>query len=193
MQINILKVIFNNPQTVYSFIELLMTTRSTKKNLQASISYYISTGDLYHIRRGLYAKNANYNKLELATKILTPAYISFETVLRSAGIVFQYYSQIFVASYKSREIICNDQTYTFKSIKSKILTNPLGVKILDSYSIATPERAFLDIIYLNKNYYFDNLEPLNWDKVYEILPIYNNKSMQKRVKMYHNAFKDGLI
>lgn len=193
MQTNVLKAIFNNSQTVYSFDELLLATRATERDLQASLTYYTSTGDLYHIRRGLYAKDKEYNKLELATKILTPAYISFETVLRDSGIIFQHYNQIFIASYQTREIICDNQTYTFRSIKNMILTDPLGIKILDKYSIATPERAFLDTVYLNKNYHFDNLEPLNWDKVYEILPIYNNQSMQKRVQKYHKALKEGLI
>ncbi len=193
MQTNVLKAIFKNNQTVYSFSELLLLTKSTERGLRASLTYYISTNDLYHIRRGLYAKDINYNKLELATKILTPAYISFETVLRNAGIIFQHYSQIFVASYQAREIICDNQTYTFKSITSRILTDTLGVKILDNYSIATPERAFLDTAYLNKNYHFDNLEPLNWDQVYKILPIYgNNRSLQKRVEAYHDTLRKGL-
>ncbi len=60
----------------------------------------------------------------------------------------------------------------------------------DTYSIASPERAFLDILYRTKQYHFDNLEPLDWVKVYELLPIYGeNKSMRKRVDMYHTSFK----
>ena len=144
---------------------------------------------MYHIRRGLYAKNAHYDRLELATKIYTPAYISLETVLAKSGIIFQYYSQIFVATYQSKELNCDGQTYVFKTIKPTILTNSQGIEVRDNYSIATPERAFLDTIYLNKEYYFDNLEPLNWNTVYSLLPIYSNKSMVERVKKYHDSYK----
>jgi predicted transcriptional regulator of viral defense system len=179
-------------QTIFSFKDLLLQWGRdlTPAQLAAKINYRVKHGDLYQIRRGLYAKNTNYNHLELATKILTPAYVSFETVLNTAGITFQYYSQIFVASYQTRTITCDGQTYIFKQIKSTILTNSLGIETHNNYAIASPERAFLDIVYLNKNYHFDNLEPLNWDKVHEILPIYgNNKSMLKRVNLYYQAYK----
>lgn len=161
------------------------------ENIRAQIGYYVRKGDLYHIRRSLYAKNKDYDRLEAATKIMTPAYISFETVLRQAGIVFQYYDSIFVASTHSRTIICDKQEYVFRRIKEHILTNPLGIKIQDAYSIATPERAFLDLLYLNKDYYLDNPRPLNWKLVFEILPIYANKRMSKVVEEHYTAFKQN--
>ena len=59
----------------------------------------------------------------------------------------------------------------------------------DNYFIAVPERAFLDIVYLNKDYHFDNLSVLNWNKVFEILAIYGgNKRMEKKVKEYYKNF-----
>ncbi len=187
----ILKEILKADQTVFSFKELLLKFKEfDREALKSKLNYYVKRGDLYHIRRGLYAKNADYNCFELATKIFIPSYISFETVLRSAGIIFQYYSQIFVASYQSREVVCGGQTYVFRTIKPIILTNSLGIEIRKEYSIATAERAFLDTVYLNPRYYFDNLEPLHWDKVYEILSVYgDHKNMQKRVDMYYDSFK----
>jgi len=185
---NILKKLLKTHQTVFSFKELLIKSKSKEDNLKSQLNYYIKNGDLYHIRRGLYAKNKNYNKLELAVKILTPSYVGFETVLSQAGIIFQYYSSIFVASYQSREIKCDNHVYIFRKIKSEILTDFTGIQILNNSSIATPERAFLDILYLHKEFYFDNLEPINWKKVYEILPIYKNKRMSNIVKKYHQEF-----
>ena len=87
-------------QTAFSIKELLLSFRSMDKGLlKSKLHYYAKKGDLYHIRRGLYAKDAQYDRFELAIKIFIPSYISFETVLASAGMIFQYYSQIFVASY----------------------------------------------------------------------------------------------
>lgn len=193
---NYLKKILRTNQTVFSFKDLILQFRTDDTEaLKSKISYYIKKGDLYHIRRGLYAKDANYNRFELATKILTPSYISFETVLARAGVIFQYYSQIFVASYQTREIICDETTYSFKTIKPRILTNPEGIELLETYSIATPERAFLDTIYLTKDYHFDHLDPLDWDKVYTLLlSVYeDNKIMHTRVNYYYKAFKNSLI
>jgi hypothetical protein len=107
-----------------------------------------------------------------------------------AGINFQYYQKIFVASYLSREIKTNEQMYYYRKIKDSILTNSLGLESKDNYSIASPERAFLDVIYLNKDYHFDNLSILNWDKVFEILSIYgNNKRMNKTLRQYYQNYK----
>lgn len=191
MQKNFLHELLRMDQTVFSFKELILKFPTIKiRSLTSQLSYYVKNGDLYHIRRGLYAKDTHYNKLELATKILTPAYISFETVLQSAGVIFQHYSQTCIASYQSKEIICDGQTYSFRTITSTILTRHEGIDRHENYSIASPERAFLDSVYLHKHYHFDNLDRLDWDKVYEIVPIYgDNQAMAKRVKMYHNSCK----
>lgn len=178
--------------TVFTLKEILLASGETNADLlKRRLNYYVKKGELYSIRRGFYAKDKNYNKLELATKIYTPAYISFETVLRQAGMIFQYYESIFVASYLTREISVDSQTYQYKKIKNTILTNSAGIETKDNYSVASPERAFLDILYLNKNYYFDNLGPLNWDKVFELLLIYGNKRMEKVVKQIFNNYKEN--
>jgi len=180
-----LSKILRTKNTVFTFKDISLLWRETDANLvKRRISHYVKTGKLYSIRRGIYAKDKNYDQFELATKIYTPSYISFETVLAKAGIIFQYYEQIFIASYLSREITIDDERYTYKKIKDSILTNSLGIEIKDNYSIANPERAFLDIIYLYKDYHFDNLSPLNWEKVFDILPIYQNKKMEERVQKY---------
>lgn len=188
---DILNILKSN-KTVFSFKDILLT--SSEENpalLRRRLYHYTKHGDLYHIRRGLYAKGKNYDKFELATKIFTPSYISFETVLGKAGITFQFYGKIFVASYQSKEITCDGQIYNFKTIKDSILTSDLGIEKRENYSIATPERAFLDVIYLYKDYHFDNLSPLNWDKVREILPIYGgNKRMEKIIKKLHESVKN---
>ena len=192
MKDTLLTDILRAQQTVFSFKELfLMWGKSDPDQLKSRISYYIKKGYLYHLRRGLYAKSKDYNRFEVATKIMSPSYISFETVLLQAGVIFQYYEQIFVASYRTRTIICDGHTYTYRTLKDALLTNIMGIIIKPYYSIATPERAFLDMVYLHKGYYFDNLSALNWPKVYELLPIYHNKRMEKSINTYHQRVLEG--
>ena len=183
-----LDTLLRSKKTVFSTKDVaLLWGGKNEAAARVRLSYYVKTEKLIHIHRGLYAKDKNYDKLELATRIYTPSYISFETVLAKAGVTFQFYSQIFVASYVTREIITNGQTYSYKRIKDSILTSPAGVGVKDNYHIASPERAFLDVVYSNKDYHFDNLSSLSWEKVFEILSIYNNKSMEKKVKKYHKS------
>lgn len=187
-----ISTILRASQTVFSFKDITMLWRDTKiDTATARVNYFVKSGQLYNIRRGLYAKDKNYNKFELATRIFTPSYISFETVLAASGIIFQYYGQIFVASYLSRDINCDNQSYNFKKIKNLVLTNHAGIENKQNYWIATKERAFLDRVYLSPNYYFDNLSALNWEKVFQLLPIYDNKRMVQNVNTYFKDFKSN--
>ena len=181
--------LMRSKKTVFTFKDLiLLWTESDVNFVKKKIHRYVKSGKMNSVRKGIYSKDKNYDKYELATKIYTPSYVSFETVLGQAGITFQHYNQIFVASYTKREITADGQKYSYKRIKDAIFTNPAGIESKDNYSIATPERAFLDVVYLNKDYHFDNLNPLNWDKVFEILQIYGgNKRMEKMVKKYREA------
>lgn len=154
------------------------------------MNYYVRKGDLYRIRKGLYAKNRDYNRLELATRIFTPSYVSFETVLAREGLIFQYYDKIFVASYLVREITVDQQIYSYRKIKTGVLINSIGVENVDETSIATKERAFLDTLYVNVGYQFDNYWSINWEKVFEILPMYSNQRMAERVnRLFEQANK----
>lgn len=183
MEKDVLLSIFRSKSTVLTFKEILFNTPigTSPTLLKRRLNYYVQKGELYSIRRGIYARDKDYDKYELATKIFTPAYISFETVLLQAGVIFQYYSTIFVATYQTRDIECDGHKISFKKIKSVLLTDTTGVENRGNYFIASPERAFLDVLYLRKDYYFDNLEALDFKKVFAILPIYKNKRMERVV------------
>jgi len=55
--------------------------------------------------------------------------------------------------------------------------------------MASCERAFLDCVFLYKNYHFDNLKPLNWEKIKKLAPIYESKSLKKRIEEYYQIYK----
>jgi predicted transcriptional regulator of viral defense system len=185
-----IKSILKSKKTVFTVADIALIWRDSSSNsTRVRLNYYARNGQLYRIRKGLYAKDSNYDRLELATRIFTPAYVSFETVLARAGIIFQYYDRIFAASYLAREIICDKQTYEFRKIKNTVLTNPAGIDQKGEYAIATPERAFLDTIYSHVDYHFDNLTSLDWDKVFELLPMYDNRRMTKKVNLLYRQYQ----
>jgi len=181
--------ILRSPKTVFTFKDIVLLWGDSGNRVRVRLNYYIKKGDLIHIRRGFYAKDRDYDKLELATRIFTPSYISFETILGEAGIIFQYYNSIFSASYLTRNITINDQRYSYRKIKDTTLTDKAGIDNRDQYSVASPERAFLDTVYINRDYHFDNLSSLSWDKVFKILPIYKNKIMLKKVEKLYKHWR----
>ena len=182
-KVNYLTTLLRSPKTVFTYADIaILWGEPGSEAARVRLNYYVKQGNLYRIRRGLYAKDKNYNKLELATRIFTPSYVSFETILSKEGIIFQFYSQIFVASYLTREITIDDQLYSFRKIRNLLLMNSIGVELKDESSLATKERALLDTLYLNTDYQFDNLDGVDWEKVFEILSVYGNKRMDKKVK-----------
>lgn len=178
--------IYKRPQTVFTLKELsLIFPKISYKNLKARISYFVKVGKLKRLRQGVYTKE-NFEFLEAVNKIYTPSYISLETVLQKEGVVFQEYKTIFVASYLTRRIKVNGREIFYRKIKDTILFNNAGIKQTKGYSIATRERAFLDAVFLYKDYHFDNLNLLDWKKVSDLAKIYLSKILNKRVKQYYD-------
>jgi predicted transcriptional regulator of viral defense system len=187
-----LEILLRSQKTIFSTKDVVLLWGEQSENAaRVRLNYYVKTGKLVRVHRGFYAKDQNYDRFELATRIYTPSYISFETVLTREGVNFQYYGNIFVASYINREVSIGEQKITFVRTKDYVLSNTTGVEHKDGYAIATRERAFLDRVYVSKDYHFDNLANLNWDKVFEILPIYHNKRLDKKVKEYFKSYQDG--
>ena len=187
-----IEILLRSARTVFSTkdIALLWGEQGAVK-VRVRLSDYVKSGKLIRVHHGIYAKDKNYDRFELATRIYTPSYISFETVLTRAGINFQYYGNIFVASYVTREVKVDGQKISFIRIKDYVLSNTAGIEQKNNVYFATKERAFLDRIYVSKDYHFDHLDVLDWEKVFEILPIYRNKRMGKKVEKYFKDFKDN--
>ena len=182
---NTLAKLYQSPKTILTIKDLALLWEETNPfNLKSKVSYYTKRGVLIRLTRGVFAKDKNYNPKELATSIYTPSYISFETVLREAGIIFQHYDTIFIAGPWPKTMTIDKHTITFRKLKDSILFSPSGIKNENNYSIATPERAFLDMIYLFPQYYFDNLNTMNWEKCAELVIIYDNKQLIKRLNEY---------
>ncbi len=185
-----LEVLLRSPQTIFSTKDAVLLWKENDNSVVTDrLKKYAKSGKLFRAYRGLYAKDQKFDYLELATRIYTPSYVSFETVLTRAGVNFQYYGNIFVASYVNREIRVGEQKVTFVRMKSYVLSNTIGIEHKDGYPIATPERAFLDRVYVSKDYHFDNLANLDWDKVFEILPIYHNKRLEMKINEYYKDYQ----
>lgn len=130
----------------------------------------------------------NYNLYELAMKIKKNSYISFETVLKKEWIIFQDYGNtVFLSSNDTITKKVWDIKFKYLKIKDDILLNPLWIINKWSYMIATKERAICDRLYLSKNYYFDNIDWIDKDKLLNIANIYNKRVILEVKKILKNA------
>lgn len=186
-----LTVIYGSKQTVFTSREIaLLIGEKNANNLKSKLSYYVRTGKLIRLRRGVFAKNKDYNKNELVVRIYTPAYISFETILAREGVTFQYYESLFVASYLTRDISVGDNKIIYKKLKNEVLTNRKGLIDRGYYFEATKERAFLDRLYLFPSYSFDNLRGIDWGACQDIASIYKSKKLAKTLEKYQKEYAE---
>ncbi len=189
MKDNILLALYKKQQTVFTLKEIsLFTPHISYANLRRRIHYAVATQKLKRIRPGVYGKE-NYNILEAVNKIYTPSYISLETVLEKEGIIFQHYTTIFACSYLTRKISVGSHEVYYRMFQKNILLNNAGIIEENGYHRATKERAFLDAVFLYKNYHFDNLHSLNWEKISDIKKIYQSSIFEKRVEEYYDQQK----
>ena len=180
---DLIYTLYDDARTVFRLKDVAMLTGETSfTSLNQKLNYYVRTGRLVNLRKGLYGK-PNYNREELACRIFAPAYISLEYVLQRAGVIFQYDRCVTAVAYLSREVKIENQTFSFRKVKNELLISLQGIEQKgNSVTIATPERAFLDMLYLNGTMYFDNLNHLKIDLIAQILSAYNSQILTKRVK-----------
>lgn len=181
-QKNVFEVILSSSRTVFNVQSLrLQTMCEDSQKLTKSLHYYVNEGKIRNPRRGIYTKTS-YDEREMACCLFRPAYISLEYVLQRSGVVFQYDDTITCVSYLNRIVEIDEKVYQFRIINPKLWIGMEGIEQHDNILIASPERAFLDIIYLSAgNCYLDNLHPLNKTKVKQLLPFYMSKVLTQRV------------
>jgi len=190
MENNILLNLYKRPETVFTVNDLVMLfPQLSYKRIQNSLYYYTKIGKLLSPYHGIYTKNS-YKEYELANKIYSPSYVGFETVLESKRVLFQHYKTVYMASYITRTIQVENCTIQYRRMKKTMLTCIDGIEKKEGYFIATAERAFLDAIYVYKNYHFDNLGAIDWEKAFLLLPLYNNATFERRIKNYYKLYKE---
>lgn len=190
MENDLILKLYSLPQTVFTLQELSLLFPAIRyPNLKNRIHYYVRAGKLKAVRRGVFVKS-DYDLYELANKLYNPSYISLETVLQKEGVIFQFYEAVSVISYLSRTIQVDGHSVIYHQVKDSVLIETSGLENKNTYFIASKERAFLDTIFLYKNYHFDNLLPLNWDEVERLKDLYRSPVLEKRVKNYYTYFKE---
>ncbi len=180
MATNLILTLYKDKRTVFSFQEIAMIAgEPDAARLKQRVNYYVRTNKLINLRRGIYAKDT-YLPEELACKIYKPSYISLEYVLQKAGAVFQYNPVITVVSYLSRKLKVDNHLIQYRKIKDNLLYNSAGIAMNDmGISIAAPERALLDKIYLDKEYHVDATNVLNKDELMKLFSMYQSVRLEK--------------
>ncbi|MDR2146497.1 MAG: hypothetical protein LBE91_08585 [Tannerella sp.] len=163
-------------------------------------------GFIVKLRRGFYAfqesiLQPNFS-LFLSNFIYKPSYVSLHTALAFYGIIPEAVTQITaVSSLKTAEFRNEAAQFSYKKIKPDLFfgyeQKTFGNR---SISIATPEKAILDLLYLypfyNTESEIENLrfdedfiqKELNIGKLGLYLDKFNNKKLTKRIEIFTDLY-----
>jgi len=139
----------------------------------------------------------------LSNFIYKPSYISLHTALAFYGIIPEAVTQITaVSSLKTTNFQNDVAQFSYKKIKSDLMfgyeQKPLGNRAI---SIATPEKAILDLLYLYPFYNTESeIENLRFDEDFirnELnignlniyLDKFNNKKLVERVRIFTDLYE----
>jgi len=145
---------------------------------------YASRGELVRLRQGVYAlPQTQLDPYTVANKLITPSYVTGLSVLRDAGLSFQYTNSVFsVASYNKTHEVAG-RAFVYSQIKASVLYNPYGMDKAKAVSVASVERAITDLIYLSKGRYpFEKIERIDWGLLESCAEIYKSAFVLKAVE-----------
>lgn len=168
MTINKKEKLLKDNRNLYHVQDLSVLWQIENKNtLWTTIKRYVQSGFLHRVHKGFYSTSPikEIDPVELGLASLRRwGYLSVESVLVNQGIIFQDLNYITLISDVSKKFSIGQYNYKVRKMKTDFLYNEIGIKDKK----ASPERAVADMIYYNRNYYFDNRKKIDWDKVRDI-------------------------
>lgn len=189
MKQNSITILLKSKKTIFDLNDLALLWQINDQDyLKTKVYRLVKNKQLLRLKKGIYALDKNYNRYELANKLVKPSYVSLQTILAKKGVIFQYDGAIYSASKINKEIKIGDQKFIYRKIKDNILLHSKSIDVKTNISSASIERALIDLCYLEKDFYFDNLDKINWQKIFELALIYQNKSLIKRLKFLRKNY-----
>ncbi|EKE20510.1 MAG: hypothetical protein ACD_7C00544G0001 [uncultured bacterium] len=136
-------------------LRLILGAKFTSTTL-INLKNWVNKGYLIMLRRGLYATSEIRDKIDglaFATKIYAPSYISMEMALNLYGIIPEaVFTVTSVTTRKTKEFNTPAGNFSYQKIKKEAFggfetKNQNGI----SFNLASPEKALVDFLYLNRN------------------------------------------
>jgi len=192
---SLLKLIGNDPVFESS---LLLAGNVDPKLIRIQLSRWVKTGKIYQLRRGLYTIAPPYQKniphpFLVANHLQKASYVSLQSALSFFGLIPEVVNTITsVSTGRPERLETPLGTYEFRHFKTEFL---FGYQMVElggqSAFVATPEKALLDLIYLQpggdstaylKELRLQNTEKLDKDLLLKQSRRFNTPKLQNAVK-----------
>ncbi len=139
-----------------------------RNTLYTTIKRYVAKGILIPVHKGLYATIPleQIDPTILGAAIIhTYSYVSCETVLAQAGVLFQAGTAITFVSRFSRRFTVASHEYIVRKLADRFLFHDAGIVNDHAVATATVARAVADMRYFHPAFHFDNPRAIDWKAV----------------------------
>lgn len=118
----------------------------TMESARVIATRMVKPGILRRLKRDLYLlSDVEINRFEIANRLLSPSYISFESALNYWGITTQIPETITSAAVRSKTFNILEKEFSFSRLPEKLFN--FGFQREAAFFIADPEKTLLDMIY----------------------------------------------
>ena len=168
---------------IYLF-RLADASRIIGKSKQYASLFLSRDKEIRRAIKGLYyTKDAT--EYEVASAILNPSYVSLVSALRFYNLTEQIPNIIYVVSYKRHRPVLDLNGYRveFVTVKKSVF---YGYEKSDRATVATPEKAVMDMLYLNRftEYAYEAIEKRKIDrkKLLDYAMMTNDEGFVQKIK-----------
>ena len=176
-----LKILMESGRSIFTPLDLRLVWRMNVLSAKVSAVRMVGHGLMMRPAKGIYALNERYSPYELANRLVSPSYVSFQASLFHAGINFQARREIGSVATRDRQKKVGGVVYTYVAMKKELFFNMEGVVTREGVSMASPERAILDSFYFGYLPDIDNAGKLNKTTLAKLSAWYP-QTVQKKVK-----------
>jgi len=176
---------------------ILLAGNVDPKLIRIQLSRWVKAGKIYQLRRGIYSVSPPFQKRQphpflVANHLQKASYVSLQSALSFYGLIPEVVNiTISVSTGRPERLRTPLGTYEFRHIKTELL---FGYRMTEfgeqSALIATPEKALLDLIYLQagsdsaaylKELRLQNTEKLDKDLLRKQSEKFNTPKLQNAV------------
>lgn len=183
---NKLAQLIKTEKSVFTTKELIAIWSVGKNTVKTTTYRMVKTGNLTHLQKGLFAIG-KINPFELGCKLMPKSYISLFTILKENGIIYQEFKPIYLTGERPETKTAGGYHFEYHAIR-KILSIPDGIEFHENYSIATIERAILELFQIFDTDYSDfRISQFNREKFIKLSQLFNKKT-QKKAKQFLKYF-----
>ena len=137
---------------------LLLSGNVDPVDVRRQLSRWAGNGRLYRLRRGLYALAPPYRKVKahpfvVANRMVRPSYVSLQSAMAIHGLIPESVPvTTSITTGRPGEFSTPLGTFVFRHVRTPLFQGFRGFEMdtLQPAFVATPEKALLDLLYLEK-------------------------------------------